>query len=103
MTARSRPGRHLPVADPPGGPFPRAPEILSTGDAMNPSATPARARPGLAVLVALARLRFLVILGVIGLAITKRDLLVAWYEKATRPAEAPDAATTDVEYYCPMH
>ncbi len=70
---------------------------------MNPSATPARARPGLAVLVALARLRFLVILGVIGLAITQRDRLVAWYEKATRPAAVPDAATTDVEYYCPMH
>ena len=66
-------------------------------------------RPGLwgrfrlAVLVPLARLRFLVILGVIGLAITKRDLLVAWYEKYARPADAGDAAAADVESYCPMH
>jgi multidrug efflux pump subunit AcrA (membrane-fusion protein) len=76
---------------------------------MIPSDNPTAARPGLwarfrlAVLVPLARLRFLVILGIIGLAITKRDLLVAWYEKHTRPAEAPDAAASDVEYYCPMH
>lgn len=56
----------------------------------------------LAVLVPLARLRFLVILGVIGLAITKWDLLVARYDKWTRPADKTDVAT-DVEYYCPMH
>ena len=83
---------------------------------MNPSAVPApfsndsQPRPPvgtwqrfrLAVLVPVARLRFLVILGVIGLAITKWDLLVARYEKWSRPAEAP-AAVGDVEYFCPMH
>src|SRR5205823_8250065 len=57
----------------------------------------------LAVLVPLARLRFLLILGLIGLAITRWDWLVARYEKAHRPADAPGEATGDVEYYCPMH
>jgi membrane fusion protein, copper/silver efflux system len=71
---------------------------------MHPSARPGLwGRFRLAVLVPLARLRFLVILGLIGLAITKRDLLLAWYDKATRPAEAPATASTDTEYYCPMH
>jgi multidrug efflux pump subunit AcrA (membrane-fusion protein) len=74
---------------------------------MNPSDAPTR--PGLwgrfrlAVLLPLARLRFLIILGVIGLAITKHDLLLAWYDKHVRPAETESAATSDVEYYCPMH
>ena len=57
----------------------------------------------LAVLVPLARLRFLVILGLIGLAITKRDLLLAWYDKATRPPGEVAAASPDTEFYCPMH
>jgi membrane fusion protein, copper/silver efflux system len=55
----------------------------------------------LAVLVPLARLRFLVILGVIGLALAKWDWLAAWKEKLS-PADAA-AAGGDVEYYCPMH
>ena len=69
--------------------------------------TPARPRFGgfRQVLVTLfARLRFVAILGVIGLAIVKWDLLLAYYEKYTRPADAatkPDDPTT--EYFCPMH
>lgn len=65
---------------------------------------PKRAGRGfrLAILVPIARLRFLVILGVIGVAIAKWDLLVAWYEKWSRPADAKTTAT-DVEYFCPMH
>jgi RND family efflux transporter MFP subunit len=54
------------------------------------------------LLVALARLRFLVILGAIGLVIVKWDELTARYEQWTRPAEA-DAADPDHEYFCPMH
>jgi membrane fusion protein, copper/silver efflux system len=71
---------------------------------MTPSDTPTSAwrRFRLAVLVPLARLRFLVILGAIGLAITKWEVLVARYEKWTRPADAATAAA-DVEYFCPMH
>jgi multidrug efflux pump subunit AcrA (membrane-fusion protein) len=73
---------------------------------MNPSDAPIR--PGLwgrfrlAVLIPLARLRFLIILGVIGLALARWDWLVANYEKAFRPAAGPEVAG-DVEYYCPMH
>ncbi|HKB06456.1 MAG TPA: efflux RND transporter periplasmic adaptor subunit, partial [Gemmataceae bacterium] len=65
--------------------------------------TPTTSRsPWLAVLIPLARLRFLVILGVIGVAIAKWDWLVAAYEKRFRPADH-DHAATDVEYFCPMH
>jgi membrane fusion protein, copper/silver efflux system len=56
----------------------------------------------LAVLVPLARLRFLFILGIIGVAIAKWDWLVAAYEKHFRPADHEHAAG-DFEYYCPMH
>src|SRR5262245_34382768 len=55
----------------------------------------------LAVLVPVARLRFLVILGVIGLVLARWDWLVAWKEKLFPPDAAPAAG--DVEYYCPMH
>src|SRR5262245_25183220 len=56
----------------------------------------------LTVLVPLARLRFLFILGVIGLVIVKWDDLVARYEKYVRPAGS-DAVDPDHEYFCPMH
>lgn len=56
----------------------------------------------LVVLVPLARLRFLFILGAIGVLIVKWDDLVARYEKYMRPAGA-DAADSDHEYFCPMH
>ena len=56
-----------------------------------------------AVLVPLARLRFLLILGAIGVLIVKWDDLVARYEKYVRPAAAADAADPNHEYFCPMH
>ncbi len=55
------------------------------------------------VLVNLARLRFVVVLVVIGVVITQWDTLIAYYEKWTRPATRQTAATSDVEYFCPMH
>lgn len=57
----------------------------------------------LAVLVPLARLRFLFILGAIGVLIVKWDDLVAQYEKYVRPTAGADAADPDHEYFCPMH
>jgi membrane fusion protein, copper/silver efflux system len=60
-------------------------------------------RAKLLFLVPLARLRFLIILGLIGLVIVKWDWLVAYYEKHFRPADHDDSAATGVEYYCPMH
>ncbi len=57
----------------------------------------------LAVLVPLARLRFLFVLGAIGLLIVKWDDLVAQYEKWARPAAGADATDPNHEYFCPMH
>jgi membrane fusion protein, copper/silver efflux system len=57
----------------------------------------------LAVLVPLARLRFLFVLGAIGVLIVKWDDLVARYEKYVRPAPAADAVDPNHEYFCPMH
>ncbi|MFO0842261.1 MAG: efflux RND transporter periplasmic adaptor subunit [Gemmataceae bacterium] len=57
-----------------------------------------------AILVKLARLRFLAILGAIGALIVYWDTLVAHYEKLTRPLRgAEQVASSDVEYFCPMH
>jgi multidrug efflux pump subunit AcrA (membrane-fusion protein) len=56
------------------------------------------------VLVKLARLRFIAILAVIGVAILYWDTLVAYYEKWTRPISGEvQAADPAVEYFCPMH
>src|SRR3954447_19097514 len=55
------------------------------------------------ILVKLARLRFLAILIVIGVIITQWDLLVAYYERWTRPAMASQAAASGYEWFCPMH
>jgi Cu(I)/Ag(I) efflux system membrane fusion protein len=55
------------------------------------------------ILVNLARLRFVVILLVIGIIILKWDLLVQYYQKWTRPAAGDSAAESGVEYFCPMH
>jgi Cu(I)/Ag(I) efflux system membrane fusion protein len=57
----------------------------------------------LAVLVPLARLRFLFILGAIGLVLVKWDELVARYEKYAGPADATGGADPDHEFFCPMH
>lgn len=50
-----------------------------------------------------ARLRFVAILGAIGLAIVKWDLLVDHYEKWTRPAGEATASDSTTEFFCPMH
>src|SRR6516225_3895186 len=50
-----------------------------------------------AILVKLARLRF------IGVVIVKWDTLVAYYDRWTRPDSAGQAASSDFEYFCPMH
>ena len=63
-------------------------------------------RPGrikTVLLVALARLRFLVVLGAIGFVIVKWDDLLARYDKWTRRAGAEVAADADHEFFCPMH
>ncbi|MBA4066741.1 MAG: hypothetical protein C0501_24150 [Isosphaera sp.] len=77
---------------------------------MSETSTPPAAEPkvrlgGLRqVLITLfARLRFVAILGVIGLVIVKWDLLVAYYEKWTRSAGDVAAADPTTEYFCPMH
>jgi RND family efflux transporter MFP subunit len=57
----------------------------------------------LAVLVPLARLRFLFILGAIGLVLVKWDELVDGYEKYARPSDAAGGADPDHEFFCPMH
>ena len=55
------------------------------------------------ILVKLARLRFIAILVVIGLVITQWDLLLAYYDKWTRPANAAAVASSEFEWFCPMH
>jgi Cu(I)/Ag(I) efflux system membrane fusion protein len=55
------------------------------------------------ILVKLARLRFIAVLAAIGIVITQWDLLAAYYDKWTRPAEATAGAISDVEWFCPMH
>jgi Cu(I)/Ag(I) efflux system membrane fusion protein len=50
-----------------------------------------------------ARLRFVVLLIVVGGLFAYWDTLNAYYEKWTRPAAAEQAAASDLEYYCPMH
>ncbi|MSR55299.1 MAG: efflux RND transporter periplasmic adaptor subunit [Gemmataceae bacterium] len=53
-------------------------------------------------LVPLARLRFLFILGVIGVVISQWDLVNAYYQRWTRSADS-SSATDGTEYFCPMH
>jgi RND family efflux transporter MFP subunit len=55
------------------------------------------------ILVKLARLRFIAILLLIGVVITRWDNLVAHYDKWMRPVAGASATTSDVEYFCPMH
>ncbi|MBY0588826.1 efflux RND transporter periplasmic adaptor subunit [bacterium] len=55
------------------------------------------------VLVNLARLRFIAIIVAIGVIITQWDTLVAYYERWTRPSSQTAAASTGVEWFCPMH
>src|SRR5438067_1916485 len=55
------------------------------------------------ILVNLARLRFIGVLVVIGLVIVYWNTLAAYYDKWTRPAGAEQAATSEYEWFCPMH
>jgi Cu(I)/Ag(I) efflux system membrane fusion protein len=55
------------------------------------------------ILVKLARLRFIAVLAVIGIAITQWDWLAARYDKLTRPAHGEAGPNGDVEWFCPMH
>ena len=55
------------------------------------------------ILVKLARLRFIAILVVIGLIITKWDLLIAYYDKWSRPAAGEASGDPTSEWFCPMH
>src|SRR5262245_56726798 len=57
-----------------------------------------------AILVKLARLRFIAILAALGMLIVNWKTLVAFYEKWTRPLRGEEhAAGSDYEYFCPMH
>ncbi len=55
------------------------------------------------ILVKLARLRFIGLLLAIGLVIVKWDTITAHYERWARPAGKEQPASSDVEYFCPMH
>lgn len=56
-----------------------------------------------AILVKLARLRFIAILALLGGLIVYWDTLVAYYEKWTHHAGSEQAGNSDYEYFCPMH
>jgi Cu(I)/Ag(I) efflux system membrane fusion protein len=90
-------------------------EAMENGDARNDEGG-LRAPPGLgplgkawwwfhfAILVKLARLRFIAVLVAIGGVIAYWDTLNAYYEKWTRPLfGAETAASSATEYWCPMH
>jgi membrane fusion protein, copper/silver efflux system len=55
------------------------------------------------ILVNLARFRFIAILVAIGLVIIMWDTIIAYYDKWTRPAAQQQTASSDFEYFCPMH
>ncbi|GDY07152.1 MAG: efflux RND transporter periplasmic adaptor subunit [Planctomycetota bacterium] len=55
------------------------------------------------ILVKLARLRFVAVLVAIGAGITQWDMLVAHYERWTRPMGEAAHVAGDVEWFCPMH
>jgi multidrug efflux pump subunit AcrA (membrane-fusion protein) len=57
-----------------------------------------------AILVKLARLRFIAVLVAVGAVIAYWDTLSAYYEKWTRPLLGQETAISpDIEYWCPMH
>ncbi len=50
------------------------------------------------------RLRFIVLMVIIGLVAGNWENIMNHYDRWRRPAEAPDmVAAKDIEYYCPMH
>jgi multidrug efflux pump subunit AcrA (membrane-fusion protein) len=91
------------------------PEAAANGDLRSDEGG-LRAPPGLsrvgkvwwwfhfAVLVKLARLRFIAVLVAIGGVIAYWDTLTAYYDKWTRPLFGQETAVSpDTEYWCPMH
>jgi Cu(I)/Ag(I) efflux system membrane fusion protein len=60
-------------------------------------------RTWLVLKVIQARLRFVAILAAVGLVIGYWSVLKAYYEKLTRPGPEEAVASSDTEYYCPMH
>lgn len=50
-----------------------------------------------------ARLRFIAILVVIGVVLGSWTTITSYYEKWTRSGAEKDAASSDTEWYCPMH
>jgi Cu(I)/Ag(I) efflux system membrane fusion protein len=50
-----------------------------------------------------ARLRFIVVLAVVGGLIANWDTLTSYYEKWTRHTGKAEVASSDIEYFCPMH
>ncbi|MBY0445244.1 MAG: hypothetical protein K2Q15_08570, partial [Burkholderiales bacterium] len=57
----------------------------------------------LLVLTPLARLRFILILGAIGLALAKWDTLIALGQKWSWSRQGAEGAGEGLEYFCPMH
>ncbi|NBS90539.1 hypothetical protein EBS67_11150, partial [bacterium] len=57
----------------------------------------------LLVLTPLARLRFILILGAIGLALAKWETLIALGQKWSWSRQGTDVAGEGFEYFCPMH
>lgn len=55
------------------------------------------------ILVKIARLRFVAVLATIGLAIVYWDTLKAHYDRWTRPAAGVATASSNSEWFCPMH
>jgi Cu(I)/Ag(I) efflux system membrane fusion protein len=93
----------------------RSGEPIANGDARNDEGG-LRAPPGLgplgkvwwwfhfAILVKLARLRFIAVLVAIGGVIAYWGTINAYYEKWTRPLFGQETAVSpDTEYWCPMH
>ena len=88
--------------------LPRPDDLNRNGQPPVPEPRPAPAhsfgwRVWLVIKTFQARLRFIAILAVIGLAISNWNLIMAYWEKWTRPAGEAQAASSDTEFYCPMH
>lgn len=50
------------------------------------------------------RLRFIFLMLIVGLLVGYWDTIMNYYDRWTRPEEAPDmVAAAEIEYYCPMH
>lgn len=50
------------------------------------------------------RLRFIFLMVIVGLLVGYWDTIMNYYDRWTRPEQAPDmVAASEIEYYCPMH